>query len=124
MVWEDLILKGYYNDKQVIEKKFSKEPVPSELYVSADDYVLDSSQKDATRIVVKILDQCGNLLPFIDEIIKVEVKGPAKIQGPNELVVKGGAIAFWIETINESGEVDIKIKSQSLGQKDVRIIVE
>lgn len=123
MVWKDAAIKGYYKGKQIIERKFSKNPVPSELYVEADDLILSSRNKDATRIVVKILDQCGNLLPFIDDIIKIEVNGPARLQGPKEVAVKGGAVAFWIETINEKGNVDITVKSQVLGQKSVQIEV-
>jgi len=124
MKWEDLMLRGYHEGKQVIEKQLSSNPIPTELYVSADDLKLSAAEKDATRIVVKVLDQCGNLLPFIDEIIKIEVKGPARIQGPKELVVKGGEIAFWIETKNEPGQVEIKIQSQSLGGKNINILIE
>jgi beta-galactosidase len=117
-------LKGYYHGKQVVERRFCKDPVPSNLYVSADDFILESAQKDATRVVVKILDQCGNLVPFIDEIIKIQVKGPARLQGPNEVVVKGGAVAFWVETINEPGDIIIEVVSHSVGQKILMIHVE
>ncbi len=121
---EDAVITGYYQDQVVIEKRFSKNPLPSELFVAVDDLVLNSSQKDATRIVIKILDQYGNLLPFIDEIIKLELSGPGRLQGPKEVVVKGGAIAFWVETINEVGIINVNIHSQSLGEKSVRIEVK
>jgi beta-galactosidase len=124
LVWHDVTLKGYYHGKQVVERRFCKDPVPSNLYVSADDFILESAQKDATRVVVKILDQCGNLVPFIDEIIKIQVKGPARLQGPNEVVVKGGAVAFWVETINEPGDIIIEVVSHSVGQKVLMIHVE
>ena len=116
-------IKRMLEDKLIIEKKLSKAPVPTELYVSADDTKLNASQKDATRIVVKLLDQCGNLLPFIDDIINIEVNGPAKLQGPSAVALKGGAIAFWIETVNEVGEICITVSSQTLGKKNVVIVV-
>lgn len=122
--WDDVTIRGYYKGQQVVEKSFTKEPVPTQLYAVADDTELVSTQKDATRIVVKILDQCGNPLPFIDDIIKVSIEGPARIQGPNELVVKGGAVGFWIETINEPGQVNIKVSSQVLGEKNLVIDVK
>ncbi|WP_274893456.1 hypothetical protein [Thermoanaerobacterium sp. R66] len=124
MKWEDLYLRGFYKNNVVIEKKYSTEPVPTELCVMPDDFLLDASQKDATRIVVKILDQYGNLLPFINEVIKIEIEGPAKLQGPNEVALIGGAIAFWVETINESGVINIKVRSRSLGEKNVMVKVE
>lgn len=121
LTWEDAIITGYYKDKAVIEKRFAKNPIPVELFVAADDVVLDHSQKDATRIVVTILDQCGNLLPFIDDIIRLQLSGPGRLQGPSEVVVKGGAIAFWIETMNEAGTIDVIVRSQRLGEKSVKI---
>ncbi len=121
LTWEDAVITGYYRDQAIIEKRFCKNPLPTELFVTADDLTLDSSQKDATRIIIKVLDQCGNLLPFIDEIIKLELNGPGRLQGPKEVVVKGGAIAVWVETINEAGRIDVIICSQSLGEKRVSI---
>ncbi len=123
MVWEDVTITGYYKEQPIIEKKLPKDPVPAQLYVEADDTLLQAAQKDATRIVVKLMDQYGNILPFIDEIIKIQVNGPARLQGPKEVVLKGGAIAFWVETIIKAGELDITVKSQSLGEKTVKINV-
>lgn len=97
--------------------------MPTVLSVSADDLVLTAAQKDATRVVVKILDQCGNLLPFLDEIIQLEVEGPGRIQGPSTVVLKGGAIAFWVETRNEPGVISVTVRSQSVGEKTVRFEV-
>jgi len=124
MAWEDAVIIGYYKGKQVIEKKFCNNPIPSELYVSADDLVLDATQKDATRVVVKLLDQKGNILPFTDEIIKIMVEGPARLQGPAELALKGGAVAFWIETINKPGNVYVEVTSHSVGKKSLTIQVK
>lgn len=124
MKWEDLTLKGYHEGKKVIEKHLCNNPLPTTLYAEVDDLKLNASEKDATRIVIKILDQCGNPLPFIDEIINIKISGPARVQGPKELVVKGGEIAFWIETKNEAGEVLVNIQSQSVGSKNIKIKVE
>ena len=97
--------------------------MPTVLSVAADDQILNAAQKDATRVVVKVLDQCGNLLPFLDEIIHLEVEGPGRIQGPSTVVLKGGAIAFWVETRNAPGVITITVRSQSVGEKTVRLEV-
>ncbi|MFZ5352335.1 MAG: glycoside hydrolase family 2 TIM barrel-domain containing protein [Bacillota bacterium] len=124
MVWEDAHIYGYYKGERVIHKRLCKNPLPSELYVEADDACLNASQKDATRIVVKLLDQYGNLLPFMDEIISIDIKGPLKLQGPDTLVLKGGTAAFWIETYNQAGDAEICIKSASTGEKKVKISIK
>ncbi len=121
--WERAVLTGYYRDQPIVEKRFCADPVPTVLSVAADDQILNAAQKDATRVVVKVLDQCGNLLPFLDEIIHLEVEGPGRIQGPSTVVLKGGAIAFWVETRNAPGVITITVRSQSVGEKTVRLEV-
>jgi len=124
MMWQDAVFTGYYQDKPVIQRKFAGNPLPSELFAAADDLALDASQKDATRIVVKVLDQYKNLLPFLDEIIKLKLYGPGRLQGPEEVALKGGAVAFWVETINEPGIIAVSIRSRSLGEKIVKLTVK
>jgi beta-galactosidase len=123
MKWEDAVFKGYFRDKVVVERKLCCDAIPCRLDISADDAILESSQKDATRVVIKVKDQYNNIIPFIDEIIKIEVRGPGRLQGPNELVVKGGVIAFYVETVNEKGSIIININSNSFNQESVKIDV-
>ena len=117
--WEGAVITGYYREQPIIEKKYCPNPLPSVLVVSADDLVLTAAQKDATRVVVKVLDQCGNLLPFLDEVIQLEVEGPGRILGPSLVTIKGGAVAFWVETRNEQGVIEVTVRSQSVGEKTV-----
>lgn len=123
LAWKDSIITGFYQNEAVIEKRFCANPLPSTLAVTVDDPVLTAVEKDATRISVKVLDQCGNLLPFIDEIIKLELHGPGRIIGPQEVVVKGGAVAFWVETNNEPGTIEVTVDAQSFEKKSIRIEV-
>jgi hypothetical protein len=60
----------------------------------------------------------------LDEIIQVDVKGPAPLLGPRQLVVKGGVIVFWLETVNQKGIFDITVHSQSMEDQPLRITVE
>lgn len=124
LLWEDALITGYYQNQAVVERRLVKNPLPTGLSVAADDMFLEASQKDATRIVAKVMDQYGNLLPFIDEIIKVDLTGPGRVQGPTELVVKGGAIAFWVETLNQPGIIDVTVRSQTVGSKALKIEVK
>jgi beta-galactosidase len=123
LAWNEATITGFYQNEAVIEKRFCANPLPSILAVSVDDPVLSAEEKDATRITVKILDQCGNLLPFIDEIIELELHGPGRIIGPQVVVVKGGAVAFWVESNNEPGIIEVTVDAQSFGKRLIRIEV-
>jgi beta-galactosidase len=123
MKWEDGHIKGYLDGECVIEEHFSKNPLPTCMQVKVNHDSLSSQEKDATRVSIELLDQMGQLMPFFDSPITIKIKGPAKLQGPNVLVAKGGAIAFYIETINEKGEIELTIENQILGTQTLYLNV-
>jgi len=73
---------------------------------------------------VEALDQEGNLLPFLDDIIQVSVTGPAKIIGPEQLALKGGAVGFWLEAGKQCGDAIVTISSRRLGTQTLTVVVE
>lgn len=101
--WDDGIFSGYYKEQKVKEKIFCKNPIAKELTGSADDTVLSGDGRDATRIVYKVIDQAGNVIPFINEFIKFNISGPGEIIGPDETALIGGCIALWVKSKNERG---------------------
>jgi beta-galactosidase len=119
--WYDVKFIGYINDEPVITKKFPKDPIASQLVAISDDEILQSGEMDATRIVYKMVDQCGNILPYINEFIKLSVDGPAEIIGPKEVAFIGGGIAVWIKTTGETGKVTISAKGSRFAAEDIQI---
>lgn len=122
MKWEDGLLVGYVDGKAVIEEKFSKNPLPTNLILEADDLILNSDEKDATRFIIKVTDDKNQLLPFFDRPVTISLNGPGKLHGPTTNILKGGALGFWIETINKTGTIDIQVSCD--GFKDVISSIE
>lgn len=123
MRWEDGIICGYVDGKKVIEKQFAKDPLPARLVVSPDDVKLDIDAKDVTRVLVSAADQKGNTLPFADNIIRVSLTGPGRIQGPASFALAGGSFGFYVETSGEPGIVKICVESDGFDPQDFDIEV-
>lgn len=119
MRWHDGEVRGFVSGKLVISRQFSSEPVPVRLDVVADETLLSDEAKDSTRIVVRALDQAGNILPFFAESIEIAVTGKARLLGPATVPLRGGVAGFWVETIGGSGAAAIRVKCPRL--KDVRL---
>ena len=122
--WYDAYFEGLLDGEVVITSRYSASPVPSELCVEADDTTLTSGDWDATRVVVKVLDQTSQVLPFFMDPISIDVEGVGEIIGPNTLSLIGGEIAFWVKTFGNPGEIEITVKSATLGSKILAITVE
>ncbi|MDU2827768.1 MAG: glycoside hydrolase family 2 TIM barrel-domain containing protein, partial [Clostridium perfringens] len=108
-----LIIKGFIDNKEVASKEIGELRSMNKLEVTPDDLELslDKTSYDATRIVVKLLDNLGEVLFLNNDFIEVEIDGPLSIMGPSKFGISGGATAFWIRTQGKKGICKIKVKS-------------
>lgn len=121
--WSGGRIVGFIGEKKVKEQVFVQNPVPTELSVIADDDCLYSDGSDATRIVVKVLDQVGNKLHFFFEPIQIKIKGEGILIGPDVVSLQGGVYAFWVKSTQQTGEISIGVSSSRLGVAKTKIRV-
>ncbi|TRL42710.1 glycoside hydrolase family 2 protein [Rhizobium straminoryzae] len=121
MAWEGGEITGYLNGEPVASVKFAGGAVPATLDVKADEHSLPAATKDQVRVLVRALDQMGNLLPFLDEPVTVSVTGPAKILGPATLVLTGGASGFWLESTGGAGEIVVTVTSPRFASQVIHL---
>ena len=123
MRWMDIEMVGYVNNMQVVSRTLLADPVATSLAVTADRSVL-TNDRNEVRISVKALDQAGNLMPYIDLPITIEIEGSAKLIGPDVTSLKGGATAFWIRSTRELGEAVIGVHSARFAVEEIHFSVE
>ena len=109
--WEDLFFTGFVNDVAKEEVRLVCDPRPDRIDVGADSEYLLASEKDSVRVVARAVDQAGSIMPVFGDPLQVEVEGAAKIIGPDQLAFRGGVAAFWLESLGETGRIEIKISS-------------
>ena len=68
---------------------------------------------DSIRFKISALDDCGNVMKFFDEPIKINVTG-GKLIGPEITILNGGMYSFWV--IAEEKEIQVKVSSERLGE--------
>lgn len=75
------------------------------------NYVLEMNRKtleigatyDALRVVVKKVNQNGDLLPYSFDPLRIKVTGVLDLIGPDTISLQGGAMAFWVKTNGTKG---------------------
>jgi beta-galactosidase len=122
-VWREGTLTGFVDGKPVKTITMPADPVPTTLDVVADDTILRSGEKDAVRVVVRALDQCGNLLPFFEEPVSLLIEGPGRIIGPADHTLKGGATGFWVEAGDEAGTLNLTVKSRRFDTQTITFTI-
>ena len=114
MKWYELNLTGIVDGREVKRLRMVSNPLPTRLDVRADHEMLIASEKDAVRIVVRVLDQVDNVLAFFNDPLIVEVNGPGRLLGPSLLSFRSGIAAFWVESVGEEGQVGIDVQTDRL----------
>lgn len=122
--WSDARFVGMIGEQAVIEKTYVKDPVAKALVASVDDSKLSVGDWDTTRLTFKIVDQVGNVTPFINEVIELEIEGPGEIIGPKHMALIGGCIGAWIRTSGEAGVIRVNAKCTRFKANPIEIIVE
>ncbi|GAB6167877.1 glycoside hydrolase family 2 TIM barrel-domain containing protein [Clostridium carnis] len=124
--WTAAEFIGYLKGKKVIEKSFSADPVVFNLEVIIDDYALNGNEFDATRVVVKAVDDKNNILPYATGFITVDTIGDIEVIGPKGVSLIGGSIGFWIKTLGKFNDSRATIKiSSSFGiSKEINIKIK
>jgi beta-galactosidase len=111
---ETIRLVGILEGKEVVERSFGADAAAKKLVAEADSSHLTAVEEEewsSTRVVVRAVDQYDNTLPFVFEPYAVEVEGPARLIGPSQRALVGGASAFWVAGGREKGHVRIAVSS-------------
>ncbi len=118
MKWESGQITGYVGGKAVATRRFACDPLPITLQVAPDATTI--SAHDAVRVIVRVLDQVGNKLPFMTDSITITVAGAGNLLGPNVAPLRAGATGFWVQG-SGIGTIDITVSHPRLGTALVQI---
>ena len=119
--WGDLRLDGYIDGVMKISKSFSGQGTDQEFHVSADDRELIADKSDATRVVLRITDQYGNVRTLSNDAVLLHMEGPGKLLGPSLVSLVGGVAAVWVQALGEPGNVTLTAKHPEFGHRTVEI---
>ncbi|MHC5268584.1 glycoside hydrolase family 2 protein [Enterococcus sp. LJL98] len=101
---------GYLDGEVVAVKEYTNEPVLTDLVVEASHEVLVPSDRwAATKITMRVVDQKGNLLPFLMGSVRLENEG-GEVIGGNEVPLIGGSAVCWVRTLPDTNEIKLTAK--------------
>lgn len=119
--FDDLRVVGYINGQPVAEQMIGADGQPDRLLLQADDDVLHADGMDMTRIVFKVVDRYGNVLPYATKVVQFEIEGPGQLIGDNPFALIGGQAAMYLRATHESGTVTIRARAERLEPVSVQV---
>ena len=114
-VWEDGVFVGYVDHVEVARVVQVANPVPQKLDIVIDSNELSAEDRDEVIVHIRALDQAGQVMPYLDDVIYLELSGPASILGPEVLPLRAGQCGFWMRASGDVGEINLTAFSQRIG---------
>lgn len=94
------------------------------LYAKADsDKLVEDKTYDVTRIVLKAVSQCGNVLPYDNTAVSIKTTGPIEVIGETNVALIGGQRGVWIKTTGKSGKATVTFSAGKLGEQTLEFEV-
>jgi beta-galactosidase len=121
--WGDLKIEGYIGGKLAKTLILSGSGKDADLKMAADDSELAGDGRDATRVVLAVTDEHGNIRPFSTVAVAFSLTGPGELVGENPLVLAGGAAAVWVKAKESPGVINLTATHAILGSRSVAIRV-
>ena len=109
MSWEDCTITGLVDGEPAATQRFVADPLPTTLEVAPDATTLDAGARDEVRVIVRALDQAGNVLPFLADCVDIAVSGPATLIGPPRAHFQGGTTGFWLRASGDTGAIEVTL---------------
>jgi beta-galactosidase len=122
--WGDLKIEGYLGGKLVKTLTLSGAGKDANLKVLPDDTELLGDGRDATRVVLMVTDENGNIRPLATGGIALTLTGPAELIGENPFGLVGGAGAVWVKAREGAGVARLTAKHPFLGSRTIEIKVK
>lgn len=122
--WGDLKIEGYLKGRLAKTLTLSGSGKDADLKVLPDDTELMADGSDATRVVLLVTDEYGNIKPFATGAISLAITGPGEIIGENPFALAGGTGAVWIKARETAGEIRLTAKHPYLGTRSIAIHVK
>lgn len=112
---------GYIDGKEAarFERKISVRARAVKL--EADYSTIEANGYDLTRVVVSVVDEHGQYLPFCQLPVTFTLEGPGELIGENPLGMEGGRAAVYVRSTMETGVVKLTGKCRDLDSCEIQI---
>lgn len=128
----ELLIKGYNNNNEVAEYKLITPGPAADLQIQTDKRSSSESVKEIIHLDILLTDKDGNRITDDDRKVSIEIEGPAQLLGlesgdlsshesyqAEERNTYKGQLRAYIETTGAAKEVNIKISSPGLSEKNI-----
>jgi beta-galactosidase len=109
-----------YRDDQLVNIAYKSQMVDSEIQISPDKLELNHIDSyDIARVVIKQVDQFGNVLDYGKAVVEVIANQGLEIIGPKYVSLSAGTAAIYLKTTGERNKSSVKFKFADYPEREI-----
>jgi len=109
-----------YRDDQLVNIVYKSQMVDSEIQILPDKLELNHIDSyDITRVVIKQVDQFGNVLDYGKAVVEVIANPGLDIIGPKLVSLSAGTAAIYLKTTGERNKSSVKFKFTNYPEQEI-----
>ena len=114
-----------FKDNKLVDTKKVGSTHKHSLLVKVDDNVItETDTYQTTRVVIKHVNEHGNIMDYSSEVVSINIEGPLQLIGPNIIPLLGGSSGFFVKSTLQKGTAKISINSTNLDVVELNIEIE
>ncbi len=78
---------------------------------------------DMAAVRIRVLDENGNVAPYAQMPLTLQLEGPAELAGPKTTVAEGGMTGTYVRTAGESGTARLTVSGPRCGAETITFTV-
>ncbi len=79
---------------------------------------------DVAALRIKMCDEFGNVLPFFNDPLRIEVEGPIELIGPDVVGFNGGYTGLYVKSLGEDGDAKVRLSAEGCEPVEINLQVE
>jgi len=117
-------LEGYIDDV-LVKTIYKGHMTESKIIIEPDkEELIHGLTYDMTRIVIKLVDQFGNILDYANEVVSVETDGSTTIVGPKSVGLIGGSIGIYVKSLKADCKSKVKFSFNNYPSQEIIINIK
>ena len=108
--------EGYKDDEKVMTVTKGEYTPVHIMADTARHQLVVGKTHDVTPIIIKVIDAYGNIIPYVNDVVRIETTGAVEIIGYTYQVLVGGRLTVYVKTTGDVGTGVVSIKSNELGE--------
>ena len=110
----DVTIKAYVGETLVAEQTVGSTDAVHLSVEPSHTELTERSTYDVACVQIRMLDQNGNVCPYVQKVVNLRTEGVIELIGPSQIALQGGMFGTYVKTVGKCGSGTLYLDDQKV----------